>query len=130
LAEAYAYVGDTLEAYRSTEKALAAEPSSQQATELKNKLSENPLVKVDMKIREVQQNPSDQNLKRELNQSLQEIEPSTSNERPVDYVLMARAKKALGEEEEAKKYIDSALVIDPDYGIAKKLNRSLNRGKH
>jgi tetratricopeptide (TPR) repeat protein len=127
VAEAYTFVGDSLKAFQSAEKALEAEPSSQQATELKTRLSDSPRVRVEMKIREVQQNPSDQNVRMELNKSLREIAPSSSPEIPADYVLMARAKKALGEEEAAEKYIDSALVIDPGYGNARKLNRTLER---
>lgn len=130
VAEAYTYVGDTLKAYLSAEKALEAEPSSHQAMELKRMLSDNPKVQVELNIREVRQNPSDQELRRELNQSLQEIVPTPSTEGPADYVLIARAKKVLGEEEAAKKYIDSALVIDPDYSNARKLNRRMERERY
>ncbi len=109
VSKAYAYIGDTLNAYRSAEEALKVEPSSQLAINLRDNFSENSMVKIDQKIEDIKQNPSNQSLKQELNQELQKVQ-SESLEAPVDYLIMARANEAIGKKEEASKYTDSALL--------------------
>lgn len=124
MANAYAYIGDTLNAYKSTKVALEVQPSSTEASNLQAKYAENSLVKIDQKVESLQQNPSNQTLKQELNQALQEVK-TESLENPIDYLTVARANEAVGRTKEASNFTDSALILNPKFKEAQEFRKSL-----
>jgi tetratricopeptide (TPR) repeat protein len=124
VARAYAIIGDTLKAYKATEKALEVDPSSASAVNLRDKYSANTMVRIDQIIQDVKQDPSNESLKGELDQTLQKVEPG-SLASPADYYTMAKAKEALGQRDEAKQYIDTVLTMNPKYKNARNLKRQV-----
>jgi tetratricopeptide (TPR) repeat protein len=128
VAKAYAITGDTLNAYKSAEEALNINPNLHDAKNLKENLLNNPMVRIDKKISELNQNPSNNRLKEELNNYLMNIRPE-SIENPADFLTIARANEAIGETSEARKYADSALIVNPEYKEAARFKRRLITNK-
>ena len=125
VARAQSALGNEAQALTTVTKALEIAPQLPEAAQLKTDIVEQQNLKQDAtelekKAEQLEKNPNDPNLKREVSDKISKVaarttrNPKVTTRNPEVLVKLARAQKAVGQEEEAIKTAKQAVKIDPN----------------